>query len=258
MRILIKRLFFFSSVALATFLLDFPFNAMSQVPDVGPTRCIGGCETTPGRGSVYTPSGPSAEQLKQQREAKDLSDAAIDANDRGVDAFARGDYDAAVRYLSEAAEYAPDDSGIQSNLERARAAFRQSQAARQGKSTEAHGETARQLRNESASEQARKGFDTGGKSAGTLDTSTVRGDVKRDPVVPAAKRTAKISSLEKQRAAMRKEIAALDAKRKALDPKKDAVAISKIKQDVSTRESKIDYLNFSITEELEKPARKAK
>ncbi|HEY0844660.1 MAG TPA: hypothetical protein VGE12_04805 [Noviherbaspirillum sp.] len=238
--------------------LYLPLHAVAQVPDVGPTRCIGGCEPTSRPGGVYAPSGPSAEELRQQREAKDLGEAAMDANDRGYDAYQRGDFAGAVRYLTEAAEYAPDDPNIQSNLEKARAALRRSTAAREAAGAKEHSAAARGLVTDAASGEARKVFDTPGTAAGAFDTGSVKGGFKRDPVVPVARRTAKIDSLERQREAERKQIAALEAKRKQLDPKKDAVAIAKIKQEESKRESKIDYLNFSITEELEKPEKKAK
>ena len=243
----------------------------SDVPDVGEGVCVANCGdggNTGGSGGgsgggssggyvgTYVPSGPSPEQLRQQREEKDLQEAALDANDRGAEAYKSGDYAGAVKYLSEAFEYSPDDADLQHNLARAQEALRQSEAARQLKSVEAHSTTARQLRNEPSSMEARLGFDTAGKSAGSLDTSVVyAGDgAAKEPVVPDSKRTPKITTMERQRNEAKIKIAALEAKLEALDPQKDSVKISAIKQEESKEGSQVQYLNFSIGEELDKPS----
>jgi hypothetical protein len=44
---------------------------------------------------------------------------------------------------------------------------------------------------------------------------------------------------------------------KTLDPKTEPVKISKIKNDISTAESDVQYQNFSINDALEKPSVKS-
>jgi tetratricopeptide (TPR) repeat protein len=77
------------------------------------------------------PSGPSPEELRQRREAGDLDEAAQDADDRGIAAYQKGDYAGAVRNLTEALSYAPDDPDIKHNLERAQQALNRQRAATQ-------------------------------------------------------------------------------------------------------------------------------
>ena len=62
------------------------------------------------------PSGPSPEELRKQREEKDLREAADDANDKAVEFAHKGDWDTAIGYLKEALEYEPDDELIMNNL----------------------------------------------------------------------------------------------------------------------------------------------
>jgi Flp pilus assembly protein TadD len=52
--------------------------------------------------------------------------AAQEENIKGLNALSSGDYATAVKHLGKAHDYAPDDRNIQENLERARAALRQS------------------------------------------------------------------------------------------------------------------------------------
>ncbi|HEY0844658.1 MAG TPA: hypothetical protein VGE12_04795 [Noviherbaspirillum sp.] len=59
-------------------------------------------------------------------EVRARQQAAQQANINGLNALGRGDYEAAVKHLGEAHDYAPDDRNIQENLERARAALRES------------------------------------------------------------------------------------------------------------------------------------
>lgn len=52
--------------------------------------------------------------------------AAQEENLKGLNALGAGEYDAAVQHLGKARDLAPDDRNIQENLERARAALRES------------------------------------------------------------------------------------------------------------------------------------
>lgn len=245
-------------------------SCFAYVPDVGPEKCISNCPDESGGGgsspsySTYAaPAGPSPKELKQQREQEDLGEAALDANDRGVEAYQNGDYAAAVQYLNEALGYSPDDPDIQHNLERARQALEQSEAARELESAKHHGQVAMQLGDEAASMEARNVFDTPGADAGTLEVPpVVAGDGRwksNDPVVPHEKHSLAIRFKEWQRDELKQKIQRLEEKRTKLDPQKDAVQIAKIKQEESDQQNKIHMLNFSITEELSKaPASESK
>lgn len=213
---------------------------------------------SPGGGG-YT--GPTPEEQRQQKEAKDSREASDDANDKGVEYYNRGDWQNAAKYFREALGYSPDDPDIRANLgkaeqkarEREAVAARASEAARQLKAVEQHSDQARPTAD---SNEARRGFDTGGKPAGTLGTSPVYGGTggSKEPVVPASKRTPAITALETQRDESKKQVQVLEDKLKKLDSSKDAIEIAKVKQEKSTVESKVQYLNFSIGEMLDKPA----
>jgi tetratricopeptide (TPR) repeat protein len=62
------------------------------------------------------PPPPTLEELRRQREAKDLQDAANDAQDYGDLAMTRKNYDEAIKRFEEALTYAPDDSNLQNSL----------------------------------------------------------------------------------------------------------------------------------------------
>lgn len=253
-----------SMISLMASLLIFPSApCMAYVPDVGEGVCVGNCPDESSGGSdgggyvspgPFVPSGPSPEELRQQAEEKDLQEAALDAGDSGVKAYQSGDYAGAVKYFSEALEYAPDDPDIQHNLDRAREAFRQSEEARKLKSAQLHSQTGAALKNEASSMEARRGFDTGGDPAGSLDVPAVNAGEGgyKEPKVPAFQRTWTITKMEWQREALKKTVRRFEEERKKLDPAKDAVKIAEIKQKESEQENKIHFLNFSITEELRK------
>jgi tetratricopeptide (TPR) repeat protein len=95
------------------------------------TTCFSPCgwEMPP---SSAAPTGPTPGQLQQEREEKDLSEAALDANDKGVRAYKAGNYLDAVKFLSEALEYTPDDELIQQNLQKARVALATARVPREG------------------------------------------------------------------------------------------------------------------------------
>jgi tetratricopeptide (TPR) repeat protein len=217
-----------------------------------------------GSGGVSVPAGPTQEELRQQREEKDLNEAAQDADDKGIAAYRNGDFAAAIRYFTEALSYEPDDGDIKQNLALAQQHLAEAQNAAAASASARALKAAAQDKgttgdNETISGQARKGFDNAGRDAGTLTTSPsyAGSGGGRDPVVPAAKRNAAIDAMEKARATDRKKIAALKAEMKTLDPKTDPVKIGKIKNDISTAESDAQYQNFSINDALEKPSVKS-
>jgi tetratricopeptide (TPR) repeat protein len=202
--------------------------------------------------------------LRQQREDKDLNEAAQDADDKGIAAYRNGDFAAAIKYFTDALSYEPDDADIKQNLALAQQHLNEAQNAAAASASARALKAAAQDKgitgdNETISAQARKGFDDAGRDAGTLTTSPsyAGSGGGRDPVVPAAKRNAAIDAMEKTRAADRKKIAALKAEMKTLDPKTEPVKISKIKNDISTAESDVQYQNFSINDALEKPSVKS-
>jgi tetratricopeptide (TPR) repeat protein len=216
-----------------------------------------------GGAGISAPAGPTAEELRAAHEAKDSREAADDANDKGVDAYKAGDWDKAIALFKEGLEYEPDDPDLKTNLERAEAKKRlalSSTAAKEAVSANVSGTNAAGMSGSAASAEARRTFDSPGTNAGGINVEPVvigGSSVHADPVVSAEKRTPTITKYEEQRTALRKENTALDEKLKALDPQKDAVAISKVKQEKSDLDNKVNFLNFSISEELKKPAETA-
>lgn len=225
-----------------------------------------------GGGGYYVPapSGPTPRELQKQREEKDLREAADDANDKGVEFAEKGDWSNAKKYLLEALEYSPDDENIKHNLRRVEEYARKaeqdriakqkaSDAARQLKSVEHHGTVAKDLSREPSSLESRKGFDTGGDRAGSLDAMVVDGrNTGKEPVIPKEKRTTTVTTLEKQRDEVKtrridleKNVAKMEEK--ASKTPEETVALAKLKQEVSTTKNKEIFLNFSISEELRKP-----
>lgn len=280
-----KEIFSAVTLLFLSFFLISPRLCTAYVPDVGPGECKANCgNDTPSGGDTgytyYAPpvsTGPTPEQLRQQRLEQDAIDAALDANDDGYDAYQAGDYVKAIQFFSEALEYAPDDDDIAHNLERAREALqkaeetrrleieraeraaREAEAARQLKSAEAHSQAAEALRKEASSMEARKGFDTAGKDVGAIEIPASESVVDArnagadaEPKVPLSKRTWAITKMELKREGAKLKVKQLEAKREKLDPEKDAVEIVEIKQEISKQENEIHYLNFSINEELEK------
>lgn len=256
-------------VAVLLFLAFFSLPCAAQVPDVGSTHCLdcssGTCVPTPCDGNggggappppIYpspVPSGPSAEELRQQKEKKDLQGAALDDNDAGYEAYERKDYAKAVELFKQALDEDPDNEEITHNLQKAQEALNYS-ALSQIKSVDYHSQSAVGESNEAAHAHAQMGFDTSGLNKSTVQAPAVSTahEVYSDPVVPPEKLTIPIRFLQWQRDGARKEIAQLEEERKKLDPQKDAVEIAKIKQKQDSDQKKIYHFNFSITEELRK------
>ncbi len=220
-------------------------------------------------GSPPPPAGPSARELREQHEAKDLREAADDAMDKGVDAYERGNYEEALRRFQEALDYEPDDPAIQANVQRtekklaeARAArdlrLRDSEAIRQLTSAAQHSGAAKETADKPESGMV---FDTNGGRGPALPDGVRAGgagEQSSDPQVPPSRRTSAITAMEQERQSVRTAIRALDDKMKDLDPAKSSVEIAHLKQEKSNAEAKVRYLNFSISETLKKPDAEAK
>lgn len=201
-------------------------------------------------------TGPTAEEIKQQKEQaeqKDLDEAAQDADDKGTAAYERGDWENAVKYLKEALEYAPDDGDIRTNLDRAQHKLNDARSTESARQLQSIAEVSKQGLDRNS---AQVGFDTGAPDAGSLTGPTVNIPVEtsKDPVVPDSKRTPAITALEEKRIASRDRIKKLDETLKTLDPGKDSVKIAQLKQEKSNFTNQVHYLNFSIGSILDKPA----
>jgi len=211
---------------------------------------------SPRQNSPTQPPPPTQEQLNQQRDAKDLDEAAQDDIDKGDDAYKAGDYANAVKYFTHALGYEPDSDVAQENLRLAQLHLNQAAAAAAAaRQLSAMQEPAPSADGEVQSNHARAGFDTAGAHGNALTTSSTHetpGNA-RDPVVPAARQSAAIRIMERARARDRQKISILKAELKKLDPSTESVKISTIKQEVSTAKSDVQYQNFSINEELRKP-----
>ena len=215
----------------------------------------GGGTTTTTTSTPYILNRPSQAAIRAQHFEEDAAEAALDAGDNAYDAYERGDYATAIDYYEEALEYAPDDPDMQHNLNRARSALREAQAPRQIKSVDFHSQIASTLKGDAGSMVARKGFDTAGDDAGTLEIPPVRPGPQvsaGDPKVPLMKRTFAIAKMEIKREMIKHKIKKLKKEREKLDPVKDAVKIVEIKQEETKQKDQVHFLNFSITEELRK------
>ena len=120
----------------ALFLFSFWFTAECQVP-VGETtyRCsfCGKWFKSYASGTSHlcsvhnyscnsgTPvqTGPSPEELRKNRDAKDLKEASEDANDKGIDCYKRKDWNCAIKYFSEALDYDEENGDANDNLKKA-------------------------------------------------------------------------------------------------------------------------------------------
>lgn len=91
----------------------------SQKEAICQGSCGGGCGPCGGAASP-TPSGPSPEQLKQQKERARLK-AKEWSSDEALDYFDRKDWDNAIRSFEEALDRDPDDPDLNDWLKRAKA-----------------------------------------------------------------------------------------------------------------------------------------
>jgi hypothetical protein len=223
-------------------------------PPTPTSRCVANCD-------VYVPppvpAGPSPEELRRQREARDSREAAEDAEDRGIDAFEKRNYAEAVRWFREALEYAPDDADLRAKLSLAESRLREQRLAQAARNTPAMQQLLNVREHSNAAlpgadtREAQHGIDTAATRRGSLPVSAGAG--RADPVVPAGRRTPAITAMETERTELRQRIRALEERLSRLDPGKDSVEIAKVKQERSSAESKVNYITFTITQELEKP-----
>lgn len=239
--------------AVATTIAATEFASAQNVQGV----CVSGCYIPP------PPGPPSSQPSPADLDARDVREAADDAQDRGVAAYRRGDYAAAVRYFTEAHNYAPDDPDIAQNLTRARAQFEAQNQARAAPHVggQLSGQATRQSVAVSGAEQApqiydgRRGArDRGGISVPVGPSTGVPGSSARDPVVPDARRTPAIANLERDRASQRARIAAINGELETLNPNMHAARIARRRQEQSQAESQIGFINFSINEALQAPS----
>ena len=241
--------FLFSKICLA----EMPWKCVEGIPGVNCNGSSGGGGSRPAAPRYQAPAGPTQEQLKQQREAKDLRDSALDKNDEAYDAYQRGDYAKAVQLFKEALDDDSDNQEAQHNLSKAQEALNYS-ALHQINTVAYHSQSAVGGSAEAASAHAQAGIDTPGLNKGAVEIPTVNAGsgVYKDPVVPPSKQTPVITALESKRGAIKQANLRIEEQRKTLDFQKDAVQIAQLKQRISENEHQIHMLNFSITEELRK------
>ena len=240
------------------------FSALcwDDVPDVGPTKesCNGGpCHDNSegGGGSTYVPystpapAGPSQEQLRQQREAKDLQDEALDKNDEAYAAYQSGDYARAAQLFEEALDEDPDNQEIQHNLKKAQGKLNRS-ALSQIQTVADHSRSAVGGSAENAHAHAQLGVDTPGLNKGAVEVPEALGGrmVYHDPVIPSDKRTPEIKRLVSEREAEKQTINQLVEQSKTLNPNTNAAAINKINNKINKHIEKVNTLNLGIDEEL--------
>lgn len=194
---------------------------------------------------------PSAEDLRRQSEAVDLREAADDAQDRGVRAYRQGNYSEAVRWLSLAASYAPDDQDIAQNLAQARQRNQTALASTAAREANAAAQ---------AETQAPAIFDgrRGARDAGAVSVSpstAIAGSVQRtDPVVPDSRMTPAIATLQRQREDLRVRVAAIETEVRTLNPAMHAERIARRRQERSQAEDQVNFVNFNISEALRAPS----
>lgn len=214
-----------------------------------PWKCVGNCGSPSAASSPSYVPGPSAEELRRNKDEQDLREASDDALDRGVSAYRGGDYATAVRKFREALAYDPDNAAAREYLGRA-----------QDRQNELNDKAAKEAV-AAAAGQSDAIFDgrAGARDLGGIKVAgsgAGKGAGVGDPVVPPTRRTAAITQLERQRTAQRARIALINAEIKKLNPARDKVKIAGLRQDQSRAESQVHYLNFSIGEALRKPPRK--
>lgn len=245
--------------ALCMIAVSFPFSVSAfDVPPVPDPVCVYNCAAP-----YVPPQGPTAKELRDRKEAKDLHEAATDAVDKGDDAYGHGQFERAVELYKEALEYEPDDRDTQSKLdkaqEKARAAreqqnrlIRQSETVRQLTSADRHSNNAKATGDKL---EAGNVFDTdGGRGPGIAVPARPRNEsTLQRPVIPPSKRTPAITAMERQMDTYDREIQALNDKLNKLDPSRDAVEIAKVKQQKTSTEDKRKYVTFTINEALKTP-----
>lgn len=125
-------------------------------------------------------------------------------------------------------------------------------ALEQAKETAVHSQAAARARSiEQIKEESMIGFDTASMPSNPQPVQAIE---SKDPVVSETSRTEAINIFEQKRAELRSKKQSLEktlADQQHAD-KPDTVAISNLKQSISSLENNIHFLNFSIEEELRK------
>lgn len=127
----------------------------------------------------------------------------------------------------------------------------------QARSAQFHGQKAMEkFSKESASEEARKVFDTPGEAKESLEPFKLRGMPLEysDPVVSPEERNEVISGFEQTRDQVRENRNALEERLVELEnaQESDPVAVARTKQEITNNRNKEHFYNFKITRELEK------
>ena len=224
-----------------------------------------------------TPSGPTQQQLQQQREQ-----VMHEANDLAVEYFRSGDWANAIRYFQLALEDSPDDPTILDNLSLARErqsqaragaerqrqaqaraeAKRRSKALEEARAAKAHGDDMRNMSEGEARLEARKVFEIKGtRVTGSTSVVDLR-DLGRPVDIPAAVKiptalanTPAIKRLQKERNLLVKQIKKLGTKLDLIRKKKAsgkgnkgllAVEEAKTKQEIINTKSKISVADVKM------------
>lgn len=251
------------------------------VPDVGPSKCVGNCGSGDGGGGGYIPqpTGPSPKELKRQRDEKDLSEAADDANDKGVEFYNKGDWGNAIKYFREAFEYSPDNQDYRNNLQRAQQRASEAEAKRGQEEAERKKQEA--LKSKAIEEAQSNLYHTQqGKPGSVFDTPDANKSVPL-VAVPAIGQPAQMSARVKNDPRMikaQKVLMDIQTKRQKLDEQRSQLAkerniandpekmkqltkkLNKVEQDYqnnllseSKQKEKVEKLKRTIDAEVEKP-----
>ncbi|NIO09693.1 MAG: tetratricopeptide repeat protein, partial [Deltaproteobacteria bacterium] len=127
-------------------LLGWPFPAMGQVPDVGPSGCVrncpgsgsggGGSRGRSGGGGGYDPYADMAVSafgafmhgfMQGIQQANDPKRRATALNNKGVQFFKAGNYAEAIRYYEAALRLNPNSHVTRNNLKNARRKYKEQQ-----------------------------------------------------------------------------------------------------------------------------------
>ena len=248
-----------------------------DVPDVGPGKCVSGCG--PSGGYTPQPAGPTPEEIRRQREEKDLSEAAEDANDHGVEFYNKGDWGNAIKYFREALEYSPDNQDYRHNLQRAQQKASDAEAKR--RQEEAERKQREALKSKALEEAQSNLYHTQqGKPGSVFDTPDANKSVPL-VAVPAIGQPEQMSERVKNDPRMikaQKDLKDIQTKRQKLDEQRTQLAIErnsatdpekmkqltkkldKVEQDYQNnllaeykQKEKVEKLKRTIDAEVEKP-----
>ena len=229
------------------------------------------------RGRTYipsVPSGPSPQQLEKEREGR-----VEDLNEKGFDAYERGDFASAARYFRIALEYDPYNPTLKHNLSRAEEKVRESEARRreearrraearnkaleEAAAAAAHAKKAAStvsVAPEKASKEARKVFDgKGDRVEVSVPSSVVVGDAKGTgralKIPPALAKHPEIQRLQKEKTELVDQVKGLETKLDSIREKKAKgegnkgeleVQEAKTKQEISNLTSKIGVVAVKL------------